>query len=313
MRLLITGGAGCLGSNLVERYLPQGHEILVIDNFATGRRETLAGVDGLDLVEGSVADAALLDAACARFQPTQIIHGAASYKDPDDWHEDAASNIAGTLNLLAAARRAGVRRFVNFQTALCYGRPDRVPIPIEHPCRPFTSYGVSKTAAESYIALSNLPFVSLRLANVVAPRLAIGPIPSFYRHLKAGEKCFCTNAVRDFLDIEDFFDIVDLVLADDAPTGIFNVSTGEGHTIKEVYDHVAGYLGIETSEPVSVVEPGADDVPAVVLDPSRTRATLGWQAKIGFAQSLDRMLRWYDAHGVSAVYSHLKAPGPRDA
>lgn len=310
MRLLITGGAGCLGSNLVERYLPQGHEILVIDNFATGRRETLSGIAGLELIEGSVADAALVEAAFARFRPTHVIHGAASYKDPGDWREDAASNITGTLNLLAAARRTGVARFVNFQTALCYGRPERVPIPIDHPCRPFTSYGISKTAAEFYILLSNLPFVSLRLANILAPRLAIGPIPSFYRRLKAGEKCFCTNAIRDFLDIEDFFDIVALVLEGGAPTGIFNVSTGEGHTIKQVYDHIARYLGIETAEPVAVVEPGADDVPAVVLDPSHTREVFGWEAKIGFAEALDRMLRWYDAHGVSAIYSHLKAPAP---
>jgi nucleoside-diphosphate-sugar epimerase len=308
VRLLITGGAGSLGSNLVERYLPQGHEILVIDNFATGRRETLSGIAGLELVEGSVADAALVEAAFTRFRPTHVIHGAASYKDPSDWRQDAASNIAGTLNVVAAARRAEVERFVNLQTALCYGRPECVPIPIDHPCRPFTSYGISKTAAEAYILLSDLSFVSLRLANVVAPRLAIGPIPSFYRRLKAGEKCFCTNSIRDFLDIEDFFDIIALVLEGDAPTGIFNVSSGEGHRIEEVYDHIARYLGVEASEPVAVVEPGADDVPAVVLDPSRTREVLGWQAQIGFADSLDRMLAWYDAHGVSAIYSHLRAP-----
>jgi UDP-glucose 4-epimerase len=308
VRILITGGAGCLGSNLVERYLPQGHEILVIDNFATGRREVLSNLDGLELVEGSIADEALVEAAFARFSPTHVIHSAASYKDPGDWREDAATNVTGTLHLLAAARRAGVARFVNFQTELCYGRPERLPIPVDHPCRPITSYSISKTAAEFYMALSELPWVSLRLASVVAPRLSIGPIPSFYRRLKAKEKCFCTNAVRDFLDIEDFFDIVALVLEGDAPTGIFNVSTGDGHRIKEIYDHVARHLGVSSAEPVRVVEPGADDVPAVVLDPSHTHEVLGWQTKIGFADSLNRMLRWYDAHGVSATYSHLKAP-----
>jgi nucleoside-diphosphate-sugar epimerase len=308
VRILITGGAGCLGSNLVEAYLPQGHEILVIDNFTTGRREVVCDIERLEIVEGSIADEGLVDAAFARFRPTHVIHSAAAYKDPSNWREDAATNITGTLNLLAASRRAGVKRFVNFQTELCYGRPDKVPIPIEHPCRPFTSYSISKTAAESYIVLSELPWVSLRLASVVAPRLAIGPIPSFYRRLKAGEKCFCTNAIRDFLDIKDFVDIVALVLEDDAPVGIFNVSTGEGHTIKDVYDHVARWLGIVPAEPVAVIEPGADDVPAVVLDPSRTRERLGWEAKVGFTESLERMLRWYDAHGVSAIYSHLQAP-----
>jgi len=308
MRLLITGGAGCLGSNLIEHYLPQGHNILVIDNFATGRPELLPEMPGLSLIEGSVADRDLVASAFDGFQPTHVIHSAAAYKDPQDWREDAESNITGTINVVEAARRAEVKRLVNFQTALCYGRPDTVPIPVEHPTRPFTSYGISKTAGEAYLALSDLPWVSLRLANISGPRLAIGPIPTFYKRLKAGQGCFCTDSVRDFLDMEDFLDIMDVVLRDDAPTGLFNVSTGEGHSIKEVFDTVAGYLGITLAQPVPVVPPGPDDVPAVVLDPAHTTKVLGWRAKIGFAETIERMLRWYDAHGVSAIYSHLQAP-----
>jgi UDP-glucose 4-epimerase len=313
MRLLITGGAGCLGSNLVEHYLPQGHEILVIDNFATGRREVLPELPGLSLVEGSVADGGLVESAFSRFAPTHVIHSAAAYKDPQNWREDAASNVTGTINVVEAARGAGVKRIVNFQTALCYGRPELVPIPVEHPTRPFTSYGVSKTAGEAYLALSDLPWVSLRLANISGPRLAIGPIPTFYKRLKADQGCFCTDSVRDFLDMEDFLDIMDLVLRDDAPTGIFNVSTGEGHTIKEVFDAVAAYLGVTLAEPVPVVPPGPDDVPAVVLDPAHTEKALGWRAKVGFGETIERMLRWYDAHGVSAIHSHLQAPPAKEA
>ena len=311
MKLLITGGAGCLGSNLVEHYLPQGHEILVIDNFATGRREVLPKLPGLSLLEGSVADRDLVEGSFARFAPTHVIHSAAAYKDPQDWREDAESNVTGTINIVEAARRAGVKRLVNFQTALCYGRPDKVPIPVDHPTRPFTSYGISKTAGEAYLAISKLPWVSLRLANISGPRLAIGPIPTFYKRLKAGQGCFCTDSLRDFLDMEDFLDIIDLVLRDDAPTGTFNVSTGEGHTIKEVFDAVAGYLGIAPAEPVPIVPPGPDDVPAVVLDPAHTTEVLGWRAKIGFAETIERMLRWYDSHGVSAIHSHLQAPAAR--
>jgi len=313
MRLLITGGAGCLGSNLIEHYLPQGHEILVIDNFATGQREVVPQLARLTLVEGSVADRNLLQNTFAGFAPTHVIHSAAAYKDPQDWREDAESNVTGTINVVEAARRAGVKRLVNFQTALCYGRPDRVPIPVDHPTRPFTSYGISKTAGEAYLALCEVPWVSLRLANISGPRLAIGPIPTFYKRLKAGQGCFCTDSVRDFLDMEDFLDIMDVVLRDDAPTGIFNVSTGEGHTIKEVFDTVAAYLGVTLAEPVPVVPPGADDVPAVVLDPARTEQVLGWRAKIGFAETIERMLRWYDAHGVSAIYSHLQGPSAKEA
>jgi UDP-glucose 4-epimerase len=312
VRLLITGGAGCLGSNLVEFYVPQGHDILVIDNFATGRREVLPELPGLTIIEGSIADREFVDSVFAEFGPTHVIHSAASYKDPQDWQEDARTNVTGTIHVVEAARRADVERFVNFQTALCYGRPERVPIPIDHPTRPFTSYGISKTAGEAYLALSDLRWVSLRLANISGPRLAIGPIPTFYKRLKAGQSCFCTDAVRDFLDMSDFLEIVDLVLREDTPTGLFNVSTGEGHTIKDVFDAVAEHLEIVPAEPVPIVPCGRDDVPAVVLDPSYTEDVLRWRAKVGFAETIKRMIRWYDEHGVSAIYSHLQ-PARTDA
>jgi UDP-glucose 4-epimerase len=308
LRLLLTGGAGCLGSNLIERYLPQGHEILVIDSFATGRREVVPPVPRLTVVEATVADDGAVRRAFDAFRPTHVIHSAAAYKDPADWREDVATNVVGTINVIEAAKRSTVKRFVNFQTALCYGRPDTVPIPVDHATRPITSYGISKTAGEQYVALSGLPYVSLRLANIAGPRLAIGPIPTFYKRLKAGQKCFCTDAVRDFLDMADFFDVMDIVLRDDAPSGVFNVSTGVGASIKDVFDAVVAYLGVTLKEPVPVVPPAADDVPAVVLDPSHTRAVLGWQAKIGFAETITRMLKWYDTHGVSEIYSHLAAP-----
>jgi UDP-glucose 4-epimerase len=308
VRLLITGGAGCLGFNLIEEHLAQGNEILVVDNFATGSREALAASPRLEIVDGTVADRELVDAVFTRFAPTHVIHSAASYKDPNDWREDVATNVTGTINTVEAARHASVTRFVYLQTALCYGRPERVPIPVEHPTRPFTSYGISKTAGEAYLAISDLPWVSLRLANITGPRLAIGPIPTFYRRLKSGEKCFCTDTIRDFLDISDFLALMRMVLRDDAPTGIFNVSTGEGHTIAEVFDTIAACLGITLAEPVPVVPPAADDVPAVVLNPSRTRAALGWRAEVGLSESIARMVRWYDTHGVPVIHSHLRPP-----
>jgi len=307
MRILITGGAGCLGSNLIEHWLPQGHEILVLDNFATGKREVVPALPHLSLVEGSIAERSFVDGAFASFGPTHVVHSAAAYKDPADWREDAATNVLGTINVIDAARKHEVARFLNFQTVLCYGRPDTVPIPVEHPLRPFTSYGISKVAGEQYIAMSGLPFASLRLANVTGPRLSIGPIPTFYKRLKAGQGCFCTDAQRDFLDMSDFLAAVDLVMKDGAPTGIFNVSGGEGHSIREVYDAVRSHLKLPPDPDVKVVPVGEDDVRAVVPDPSRTRSVLGWSARVSFPETIKRMLSWYDAHGVSDIYSHLTA------
>lgn len=308
MRLLITGGAGCLGSNLIERYFPLGHEICVIDNFATGKREVVPPQPGLTVVEGSVADATLVNRIFADFQPTHVIHSAAAYKDPKNWAEDTATNVLGAIHVAKASLWVGVKRLVNFQTALCYGRPKTVPIPIDHPTTPFTSYGISKTAGEAYLMQSGLPVVSLRLANICGPRLAIGPIPTFYKRLKAGLSCFCSDTVRDFLDMNDFLRLMDQVLEENAPSGVFNVSTGEGRSILEVFQAVAAYLAIPAPE-APVVPPGDDDVPQVVLEPATTEQTFGWRARVGFREAIHNQLRWYDQHGVNDIFSHLARPG----
>lgn len=309
MRVLITGGAGCLGSNLTERYLESGHDVMVLDNFATGSRASLPDSHPhLQILEGSVADRAFVGRAFADFGPTHVIHSAAAYKDPDDWAEDTRTNVEGTIHVVRASQAARVSRFVNFHTALGYGRPDRVPIPRDAAARPFTSYGISKQAGENYLAVSGLPFVSLRLANVTGPRLAIGPIPTFYTRLKAGKPCFCSRTVRDFVDMDDFFAAVDLVMTEGAPTGCFNVSTGTGHAIREIFDIVVDHLGVTLDASVPEVDPGPDDVPSVVLDPSETTAAFGWRPRYDFAATIRRMLQWYDLHGVTAIYSHLRVP-----
>ncbi|MGI8526926.1 MAG: NAD-dependent epimerase/dehydratase family protein [Pseudolabrys sp.] len=311
MRILITGGAGCLGAALVEHLLPAGHQILVIDNFTTGKRGNLPAQAGIDLVEGSVTDQPLVDRAFDAFKPTHVIHSAASYKDPNDWVEDARTNMVGTIHVVNAARRHGVKRFLNFQTALSYGRTDQIPIPADHPLRPFTSYGISKVAGEQVVAASGLSYASLRIANVTGPRLVIGPIPTFYKRLKAGQKCFCSDTVRDFLDMADFLSMIDLALSDDAPSGVFNVSSGEGHSIKQVFDIVVAYLGLKLAEPVPIVPAAADDVATVVLDRAETGRVFGWRPSVPFEQAVRGTLAWYDRHGVTDVFSHLKAPVAR--
>ena len=122
MRILIAGGAGCLGSNLTEHWYPRGHEIMILDNFATGRRELVPQLPRLELVEGTIANRDLVHRAFENFRPTHVVHAAAAYKDPTDWREDVETNVLGTINLIEAARAIGATRFVNFQTVLCYGR-----------------------------------------------------------------------------------------------------------------------------------------------------------------------------------------------
>jgi len=306
-RILITGGAGCLGSNLIERYLPQKHEITVIDNFATGKREVVPDIAGLTVVEGSIANLDLVENVFSEFKPTHVIHSAAAYKDPQNWSEDVSTNVVGTINIAKVSLNYEIDKIINFQTALCYGRPEQVPIPIDHHIDPFTSYGISKAAGEKYLMNSGLPVISLRLANICGPRLAIGPIPTFYKRLKAGKNCFCSETTRDFLDMSDFFALTDQLLNTDVSGGVFNVSTGVGNSILEIYKLVAEYLNIDAPD-VPVVPPGDDDVAAVVLDPAETERVFGWKAKIDFENTIKRQLDWYESYGVSDIYSHLSEP-----
>ncbi|MAI88638.1 MAG: nucleotide sugar epimerase [Candidatus Marinimicrobia bacterium] len=305
-RIFITGGAGCLGSNLFEKYILEGHEICLIDNFITGKKEVVPKLDNLKLIEGSISDFDLLKSSIENFKPEYIIHSAASYKDPKNFAEDVRTNIKGTINLIEISLLNNIKKIINFQTSLCYGKPKELPIPINHSVDPFTSYGITKTAGENFLFLSELPVISLRLANICGPRLAIGPIPTFYKRLKNNQKCFCSDTVRDFLDIKDFFDLMDIVLFQDVPIGKYNISSGNGHSIKEIFKIVCEYLNLKNMD-VPIMPVGEDDVKEVVLDPSETEKKLGWKSKISFNDTIKNQLSWYDNYGISEIFSHLKS------
>src|SRR5262249_51362673 len=121
MKTLITGGAGFIGSHLADKLLAEGNQVLVIDNYQTGRRDNLTPQNNLRVVEGTIADAALVANLFDEFKPDNVVHAAASYKDPENWIEDINSNVLGTANVVRAAKKAGVKRLIYFQTSLCYG------------------------------------------------------------------------------------------------------------------------------------------------------------------------------------------------
>ena len=306
MRVVITGIAGSLGSNIAERLLARGDEILGIDNFSTSGPDAVSQAHNLQFVQGTIADRDLVRSQFERFKPDLVVHSAASYKDPDDWREDIATNVEGTANLVQAAVAFGVKRFVNFQTALCYGRPLEKPVSLAHPLMPFTSYGISKTAGELYLMASGLPYVSLRMASVYGPRHYVGPIPTFYKRLKAGQKCFATDTRRDYVAMPDFLDLFDRVISDGAPTGVYHLSTGTDISIKEIFDSVASEIGIVLDAPVEVRPSDPDDVASILLDPSQTQAAFGWRPVTPFREGLHDLVAWYDKHGVEQTFSHLR-------
>jgi UDP-glucose 4-epimerase len=308
MRVLVTGGAGFIGSHVADRLLAQGHQVLVIDNYATGLRDNLTPQPGLGVVEGTITDAALVGRAFAEFSPDRVIHAAASYKDPDDWLEDSLTNVAGTANVIQASRRARVTRLIYFQTALCYGlRPMEQPITLAHPLRPEgSSYAISKTAGEHYVTLSGLDCISFRLANAYGPRNLSGPLPTFYHRLTARQPCFVADTRRDFLFIEDLVDLVVLALEGRGERGAYHVSSGADVSIKELFDATVRALGIIPDHEVAIRPRHPDDAFTILLDPSKTERDFGWKARSPLEEGVARAVAWYRAHGVSQTFTHLR-------
>lgn len=309
MKAFITGGCGQVGSHVAERLLARGDEVLAIDNFATGRREHLPEhQDRLKVVEGSIADADLVTALIGDFKPDVIVHTAASYKDPEDWIEDARTNALGGAILVRAAKDNNVSRFIYFQTALCYGvKPLESPITLSHPKFPAnSSYAISKTAAEDYLEISGLDHVIFRLANVVGPRNVSGPLPIFYQRLKDGKKCFVTKARRDFVYVGDLADNV-VKAADGVGHGAYHFSSGGDVAIMELYDAVVEAMKINDYPEPEIRDLGPDDAPTILLDPSRTFQDFGQIDFMPMKDFVKLAIDYYREHGTLGEYTHLKA------
>jgi UDP-glucose 4-epimerase len=306
MKVLITGGAGFIGSNLADRLLDGGHQVLSIDNYATGRRGNLTEHDGLTIVDGSITGPEL-DRVFADFGPDHVVHTAASYKDPDAWAEDVATNALGTAAVVRAAQTHGAGRFIYFQTALCYGtNPIEQPITLNHPIRPDSSYAISKTAGEQYIALGGVDFVSFRLANVYGPRNVSGPLPTFFQRLTDGKRCFVMDTRRDFIFVDDLIDVV-MQAFGGTGSGYYHVSSGSDVSIKELFDATIAAMHIELDEEVEVRPRADDDAASILLDPSRTESEFGWSATTPLTEGVAKAIEDYRENGVGETYTHLKA------
>lgn len=307
MKVLITGGAGFIGSHIGDRLLQRGDQVLVIDNYATGRRDNLTTHKSLEIVEGTIADGDLVRDVFARFKPDLVVHAAAAYKNPDDWVEDTRTNVLGTVNIVRAARENAVKRLIYFQTALCYGnRPLEQPITITHPIRPESSYAISKTAGELYIEQSGLDFLSFRLANAYGPRNLSGPLPTFYMRLTTGKKCFATDTRRDFIYVDDLVNCVMKAVDGQGKKGYYHISSGSDVAIKDLFDVTVSALAIKMDEPVEVRPRGEDDAFSILLDPSKTNQDFGWSVQVALKDGVQKTIEYYKSFGIAETYTHLR-------
>ena len=294
MRALVTGGAGFVGSNLVDALVAADHAVAVVDDLSTGRRENLDGAvaAGVALHELDITDAPALAGAFAAARPEVVFHLAAqvdvrrSVADPA-W--DARINVAGTANVLESARAAGCDRVVFASTGgAIYGEAESVPTAEDAPRLPLSPYGAAKAAGEDYMELygrlHGLRTLSLRLANVYGPRqdpLGEGGVVAIFSGAAAQGRPVPVygdgRQTRDFVYVGDVAEVF-LRGAEGEATGVVNVGTGRETS---VLDLVAA-LGVEPEfEPE---RPG--EVRRSCLDPSAAEHVLGWRAAVELPEGL---------------------------
>jgi UDP-glucose 4-epimerase len=309
MKVLITGGSGFVGSHLADRLLARGDDVLVIDNFETGRRDNLREQDRLTVIEGTIADRDLIMSATGDFKPEIVVHAAASYKDPDNWEGDVTTNALGTALVAAAAKAAGTERIIYFQTALCYGtNPVEQPVTLSHHLAPDSSYAISKTAGEQYLALSGLDWVSFRLANAYGPRNISGPLPTFYSRLTTDKPCFVMDTRRDFVFVDDMIDAVELAIGGKGH-GTYHLSSGGDVSIEELFNATVAALGVKLDGPVEVRPRGEDDAFTILLDPSHTQDDFdGWTPKTPLDAGVAAAIAYYREYGIDQTFTHLHLP-----
>ncbi|MGZ6954722.1 MAG: NAD-dependent epimerase/dehydratase family protein [Acidimicrobiia bacterium] len=304
MDTLVTGGAGFIGSHLVDALIERGDRVRVLDDLATGRRENVH--PEAELVEGSVADEEAVTRAVAGVEV--VFHlgalGAVARSVADPRASNTA-NVDGTLNVLTLGRDAGVRRVVFASSSSVYGGAEVVPTPETTPLRPRSPYANTKLAGEWYVRLFAelypIETVALRYFNVFGPRQRpdstyAAVIPLFAAALLAGER---PTVHGDGTQSRDFTFVSDVVAANlaaaAAPAGeasgqAFNVAPGAGTSLLELLDALGACIGV-TPDPV-FVHPRPGDVKLSCADASRAREVLGWAPTVTVADGIARYVEW---------------------
>ena len=305
MKALVTGGAGFIGSNLVDALIERGDEVVVIDNLTTGKRENLAPslAAGARLVEADIRDGAALRDLFGEVKPEVVFHFAAQIdvrKSVADTPLDAMINVVGTINVLEAALASGTRVVNSSTGGAIYGEGKVIPAPEDHPAEPEAPYGQSKFAAEGYLELyrrlHGLSTISLRYGNVFGPRQdplgEAGVIGIFCGKLIAGEQ---PTVFGDGLQTRDYVYVGDVVSANLAAaasdaTGAFNIGTGRQSSVIDIVDALADIAGQPFEAQLAPERPG--EVRHIALDYTRARETLGWEPKVDLRTGLERTLEW---------------------
>ncbi|WP_447979192.1 SDR family oxidoreductase [Candidatus Nitrospira bockiana] len=302
MKILVTGGAGFIGSHLVDRLVQEGHDVVIVDNLSTGKRRNVNRAAEFYKVD---IQSSRLEQVFRKERPSLVVHLAAQMnvrRSVEDPIFDAQVNIIGMLNLLEQAVKHGTRKVIFASSGgAVYGEQEIFPAPESHPTRPLSPYGISKLTGEHYLAyyqhVSGIQYVSLRYANVYGPRQdpegEAGVVAIFARKMLAGEQPIINGngrQTRDFVFVEDVVEANLAVMGQDVQ-GIYNVGTATETTINELFRVLtemtgAGFKGIHG--PAKKGEQTRS-----VVDITRIRHDVGWEPKVDLQDGLKRTVEFF--------------------
>jgi UDP-glucose 4-epimerase len=304
VRILLSGGAGFIGSHVAEHLLERGHEVAVVDDLSSGKRENIP--QGARFYETDILS------GCAEvfedFRPELLSHQAAQMDVRRSVHEptfDAEVNVLGTIRLLENCTKYDVRKVIFASTGgAIYGEQRQFPAPEDHQQYPLSPYGVSKLAGERYLNFYHvqygIPYAALRYANVYGPRQdphsEAGVVAIFCGNLAAGRPSTINGTgeqTRDYVYVEDVARANVLALEDDLPPGAYNIGTGIETTVNRLYELLRGACGRDLPPRHGPAKPGEQLRSSV--DPSRAGRVFGWRPAISLADGLRETLRFFGA------------------
>jgi len=298
MKIAVTGGAGFIGSHLTDALVSKGHDVLVIDDLSSGKKEHVN--KKAQFVKKDIRNDLSDD-----LQGTDTVFHLAA--DPDvrasagDPKKSFDINVVGTYSLLESCRKAGVKRVVFTSTSTVYGETDVIPTPESHPCVPISNYGASKLAGEAYLSAYSATYgirgISLRLANIVGERSTHGVIFDFYNKLKHDPSRL--EILGDGKQDKSYLHVSDCVSAmltawrkQKADYDVFNVGSKEKTTVDELARTICAEMGIGPKFEHTGAQRGwVGDVRLMLLDTRKLEA-LGWEPKAGFEECVRRYVHW---------------------
>jgi len=304
MKVLLTGGAGFIGSHVADHLLESGHEIVVVDNLSTGKRDNVP--EGTRFFEEDIRSGC--EELFREFRPEVLCHQAAqmdvrrSVQEPDF---DADVNVLGTIRLLRNCVEYGVGRVIFASTGgAVYGEQEEFPAPEDHPQYPVSPYGVSKLAGERYLHYYSvqygISYAALRYANVYGPRQdpdgEAGVVAIFSGNLAANRTSSINGTgeqTRDYVYVGDVARAAVLALEGEAPNGAYNVGTGVETSVNELYELLREISGRDLPPEHGPAKPGEQARSSV--DPSKSEELLNWRPEVGLDAGLKETLRFFGA------------------